>query len=77
MEVITLDMLIHQIIRHYLKIENILIAFGSDILYEQSEDLEPEEINIYQKRCELSLPSLNVRSRSILLVEGPSVKAYI
>lgn len=57
-----------------------LIEFNNDILYEEGDDIDEDELEIYLKRMKRPLSDLKVRDLAILQVqgtlEGKEVKIY-
>jgi hypothetical protein len=64
---LTLADLVITILHEYCGLSNgLLIEFNNDILYEECEDLDEDEAEIYERRLKKSLQDLKIRDLSIL-----------
>jgi len=76
----TLGDLVKRVIHDEWALTQALIEFNNDILYEEGDDIDEDELEIYLKRMKRPLIDLKVRDLAILQVqgtlEGKEVKIY-
>jgi hypothetical protein len=66
----TLGDLITRVIHPQWKLSNALIEFNNDILYEEGDDIDEDEQEIYDRRLKKTLSELKIRDLAILQVQG-------
>ena len=76
----TLGDLVKRVIHDEWSLTQALVEFNNDILYEEGEEIDDDELEIYLKRMKRSLMELKVRDLTIIQVqgtlEGKEVKIY-
>jgi hypothetical protein len=76
----TLGDLVKRVLHEEWALTQALIEFNNDILYEEGDDIDEDELEIYLKRMKRPLSDLKVRDLAILQVqgtlEGKEVKIY-